>query len=58
MRAYDHLNLGIAPERLRALMAASGLTVESCRVSSREARPPYFEVITALGVAPASGRRR
>jgi ArsR family transcriptional regulator len=48
MRAYDHLNLGIAPEKLRKLMLACGLAVDSCRVSSREARPPYFEVITAI----------
>ena len=26
----------------------SGLQVEECRVSSREARPPYFEVVTAM----------
>lgn len=49
MRAYDHLNLGIAPDKLRKLMTGCGLSVESCRISSREARPPYFEVITALG---------
>lgn len=52
MRAYDHLNLGIAPDKLRKWMTACGLTVESCRITSREARPPYFEVITALGRAP------
>lgn len=51
MRAYDHLNLGIAPEKLRRYMSGCGLSVESCRVSSRETRPPYFEVITALALA-------
>ncbi|MFP5305495.1 MAG: ArsR/SmtB family transcription factor [Gammaproteobacteria bacterium] len=51
MRAYDHVNLGIAPETLRKLMIGCGLKVELCRISSREARPPYFEVITALGRA-------
>lgn len=47
-RAYDHVNLGIAPERLDRLLTAAGLEVLECRVSSREPRPPYFEVITAL----------
>ncbi len=48
MRAYDHLNLGIAPEKLRKLLSQCGLRVDQCRISSRETRPPYFEVITAL----------
>jgi SAM-dependent methyltransferase len=50
--AYDHLNLGIGVEALRRSLAAQGLKVEACRVSSREPRPPYFEVITALAVKP------
>lgn len=49
MRAYDHVNLGISPDQLGKLMRAAGLTVESCRISSRETRAPYFEVVTALG---------
>jgi ubiquinone/menaquinone biosynthesis C-methylase UbiE/predicted XRE-type DNA-binding protein len=52
MRAYDHLNLGISPERLRRALGSCGLQVQQCRISSREARPPYFEVITALAQAP------
>lgn len=48
MRAYDHVNLGVAPEKLRKMLLACGLAVESCRVTSREPRPPYFEVVTAL----------
>lgn len=48
MRAYDHLNLGTTPEKLRKLIGASGLNVELCRVTSRESKPPYFEVVTAL----------
>lgn len=48
MEAYDHLNLGIAPAKLQKMLEACGLEVESCRVSSRETRPPYFEVVTAL----------
>lgn len=51
MRSFDHLNLGIAPEALRKLLAACKLEVDHCRISSRETRPPYFEVITALARA-------
>lgn len=52
MRAYDHLNLGISPARLRKLLQGCGLQVRSCRISSREPRPPYFEVITAIADKP------
>jgi ubiquinone/menaquinone biosynthesis C-methylase UbiE/DNA-binding transcriptional ArsR family regulator len=51
MRAYDHLNLGISPDKLRRLLTQCGLRVQQCRISSRETRPPYFEVITALATA-------
>lgn len=47
-RAYDHVNLGHSPEELRALLQNAGLQVVQCRVSSREPRPPYFEVISAM----------
>lgn len=48
MQAYDHLNLGLPPARLRKLLESAGLSTELCEVTSRESRPPYFEVITAL----------
>jgi ArsR family transcriptional regulator len=48
MQAYDHVNLGVAPAALRKLLEQAGLAVELCRVTSREEKPPYFEVITAL----------
>ncbi|MDE2148902.1 MAG: ArsR family transcriptional regulator [Gammaproteobacteria bacterium] len=52
MRAYDHVNLGIGVDALHALLIATGLRVETCRITSREPRPPYFEVISALARAP------
>lgn len=52
MQSYDHLNLGIAPATLRKLLEQAGLAVASCRVTSREERPPYFEVVTALAQKP------
>lgn len=58
MRAYDHLNLGISPDKLRRFLTHCGLRVEHCRISSRETRPPYFEVITAIAhPAPAGAVR-
>lgn len=47
-QAYDHVNLGLTPEQLRRLLQQAGFKVESCRISSRESRPPYFEVVSAL----------
>jgi ArsR family transcriptional regulator len=47
-QAYDHVNLGMTPEQLRRQLQQAGLSVESCRISSRESRPPYFEVVSAL----------
>jgi ArsR family transcriptional regulator len=47
--AYQHVQEGFTPRALRTMMQRSGLVVEGCEVSSRERRPPYFEVITAMG---------
>jgi SAM-dependent methyltransferase len=52
MQSYDHVNLGVAPAALRKLLEQAGLEVEACRVTSREERPPYFEVVTALSRKP------
>jgi 2-polyprenyl-3-methyl-5-hydroxy-6-metoxy-1,4-benzoquinol methylase len=54
MQSYDHVNLGIAPAALRKLLEQAGLDVELCRVTSREERPPYFEVVTALARRPGT----
>lgn len=50
--AYDHQNLGFAPDDLDAMLGAAGLTVEQCAASSRERRKPYFEVLTAFAHKP------
>lgn len=52
MAAYDHVNLGTSVDALKRLLETQGLKVEQCRVTSREVRPPYFEVITAQAVKP------
>lgn len=45
---YDHLNLGFKPDELRRLCRKHGLEVLDCEISSRERRPPHFEVLTLL----------
>jgi Methylase involved in ubiquinone/menaquinone biosynthesis len=52
MEAYDHVNLGFTPQAIHKLMTDQGLVVEECGISSREPRPPYFEVITAWARRP------
>lgn len=51
--AYQHVNQGFSPEGLSALLHAAGFDVQACRVSSRERRKPYFQVVYGFGVRPA-----
>jgi ArsR family transcriptional regulator len=44
--AYGHDNLGFDPRELERMLRKVGLSVERCEVTSREARPPHFEIIT------------
>ncbi len=44
---YNHKTLGFGPRELSSLLEEAGLTVEVCEPTSREARPPHFEIITA-----------
>ncbi|MEW5851731.1 MAG: metalloregulator ArsR/SmtB family transcription factor [Myxococcota bacterium] len=46
--AYHELNAGFTVPALKKLLTRAGLVVESCEVSTRERRPPYFEVINAF----------
>jgi ArsR family transcriptional regulator len=46
--AFDHVNQGFEAPELCDWLAAAGLRVLHCEPTSREPRPPYFEVITAL----------
>lgn len=46
VRPYDHQNLGFSKTQLKNFCAKAGLTVDSCAITSREARAPHFEVIT------------
>jgi SAM-dependent methyltransferase len=50
--AYGHVHAGFSARKLEGWLAAAGLTVERCEISSREKRPPNFEVISAFGRKP------
>ncbi|MBI4820972.1 MAG: metalloregulator ArsR/SmtB family transcription factor [Deltaproteobacteria bacterium] len=49
---YGHLNCGFEPETLESSLKRAGLVVELCKVTSRERRPPHFEVITLRAKKP------
>ena len=46
VKRYDHVNLGFSAAVLRAMAEGAGLVVDQCRGTSRERRPPHFEVLT------------
>ena len=46
---YDHVNFGHTTEELIGLARAAGLVDIHCQITSRETRPPHFEVVTLLG---------
>jgi len=48
VKAYDHRNLGVKPEVLEGLLKRVGFSAVHCAITSRETRPPYFEVVTAV----------
>lgn len=43
---YNHVQMGFEPEDLRRMFEKERLRVDFCDVTSRERRPPHFEVIT------------
>jgi len=54
--AYGDVHPGFAPAALRRTLARAGLDVESCEITSRDARPPSFRVVTAFATKPGRGR--
>jgi SAM-dependent methyltransferase len=43
---YGHRNRGFQPKALAGMLKDAGFAVERCEITSREANPPHFEVIT------------
>lgn len=56
--AYHHVHPGFAPRTLRNLLRRAGLEIEQCEVTSRERRPPHFQVITAFATRPRTAAHR
>ncbi|HEY8039768.1 MAG TPA: metalloregulator ArsR/SmtB family transcription factor [Polyangiaceae bacterium] len=54
--AYGDVHPGFAPPALRRLLGRAGLEVDACDVTSRDARPPCFRVVTAFATKPARGK--
>lgn len=50
---YDHVNLGFDEAQIAQLADAAGLDLQECRRGAREPKPPYFEVIVAVGTRAA-----
>jgi ArsR family transcriptional regulator len=50
--AYGEVHAGFAPASLRRLVGRAGLEVDTCEVTSRDARPPCFRVVTAFARKP------
>jgi SAM-dependent methyltransferase len=50
--AYGDVHAGFAPAALRRVISRAGLEVDACDVTSRDARPPCFRVVTAFATRP------
>lgn len=46
--AFDHVNLGFGCNELKTWVAEQGLTIKNAGVTSREQRPPHFQVLTVV----------
>jgi ArsR family transcriptional regulator len=56
--AYGHVHAGFSPAALRRLLGKAGLAIETCDVTSRERRAPYFQVVTAFATRPQEPLKR
>lgn len=52
VRPYNHENPGFRPGQLKRTLEKAGLAVSTCAVTSRESKPPHFEVVTAYAAKP------
>jgi DNA-binding transcriptional ArsR family regulator len=50
--AYGDVHAGFAPTALRRMMTRAKLEVSTCDVTSRDAGPPHFRVVTAFASKP------
>lgn len=52
VRDYGHANSGFTPQQLEKLIAAAGLDVAFCEITSIERKTPNFKIITFLAHKP------
>lgn len=50
--SYHHVHAGFSPAQLEVMIRDAGLSVRRCTVTSRERRPPHFQVVTAFACKP------
>jgi len=55
---YEHVNSGFSPLRLRRMLERAGFAIDTCEVTARERRKPYFEVVCAFARRPAEADAR
>jgi ArsR family transcriptional regulator len=55
---YEHVNAGFSPARLRRMLERTGFAIDTCEVTARERRKPYFQVICAFARRPAEAHAR
>ena len=53
-RAFEHRHPGFAPAALSRMLSRAGLDVDECAITSRERRPPYFQVVSAFATKSAT----
>lgn len=51
---FKHVNEGFAPRELARMLEAAGLVAESCKVTGRERRAPFFQTVTAFAHKPST----
>ena len=56
--SYGHVHAGFRPAEVRRLVERTDLAVEQCALTSREKRPPHFQVVTAFATKPKQEKRR
>jgi ArsR family transcriptional regulator len=53
--AFDHRQPGFEPARFAELFRRAGCEVSFCELTSRERRPPHFEIITLYATRRPGG---
>lgn len=55
--SFSQINAGFSPETLQSLVVEAGLVPSLCEITSRERRPPHFEVLSLFAQKPRAELR-